>query len=44
MSELQTPHSHFELSHVKIYCLENCTDMIKHVGKTAAMHKAEVDL
>ena len=34
MSVLQTPHSHFE--HVKIYCLENCTDMIKYAGKTEA--------
>ena len=31
MSVLQTPHSHFESSDVKIYCLENCIDMIKHV-------------
>ena len=36
MSVLQTPHSHFESSDVKIYCLENCTDMIKHAGNTVA--------
>ena len=33
---LLTAHSHFELSHIKIYCLEKCTDMIKHACKTGA--------
>ena len=36
MSVLQTPRSHFELSDVKTYCLENCTDMIKIAGNTVA--------